>query len=573
MKKYRILLIGLAALPVFWIIESFIHTYIFGTGPLVDQLIRPEQNELWMRSVLMLTIIIITFLVFSFDRLRETEKLLAAAVKAAEDEKAEKEAIIAGIGDGIIVQDTDYKIIYQNEIQTEMYGNRNGEYCYKVYEGRDTICEGCPVELTYRDGKIHKDERCVEMDHETKYFELTSSPLKDASGKIIAGIKVVRDISVRKKYEEEILKYQTQLEGLVQERTYELEASNDLLKEEIYDRQQTQGKYHSLFANMINAFAYHEIILDDNSNPIDYRFLEINKSFEKLTGFKRKNVIGKKMTELIPEVRSAKPDLIKIYGNVALTGEDTSFELFFEPFQKWYSVSAYSPEKGYFASIFDDITEEKMLEKSLMEVEERERRRIGHDLHDGLGQLLTGLAFKVRGLGLTLEKSSLPEAEEAADISVLIDEAKEQVSLLSKGLSPVAMDEEGLMLSFKSISSYTEKMFGIPCIFRCEEPVVVNDETAITQLYRITQEAVTNAVKHAKPDTIEISLGRNDDKIIITIKDDGIGIPEKIDKKGSMGLKIMRYRASIINASLNIQRDINGGTLVTCILPYKSKEN
>jgi PAS domain S-box-containing protein len=520
----------------------------------------------------MLTIVIITVLADSFHRLKETKKMLAAAVKAADEEKAKKEAIIAGIGDGIIVQDTDYKIIYQNEIQTEMYGNRNGEYCYKVYEGRDAVCEGCPVELTYRDGKIHKDERSVETDHGTKYFELTSSPLKDANGKIIAGIKVVRDISVRKKYEEEILKYQTQLEGLVQERTFELEASNDLLKEEINDRKQTQEQYHSLFENMLNAFAYHEIIIDDNNNPIDYRFLEINKSFEKLTGFKRENVIGKQMTELIPGIKSVKPDLMKIYGDVALTGAAASFEIFFEPFQKWYSVSAYSSEKGYFASVFDDITEEKEVEKSLMEVEERERRRIGHDLHDGLGQLLTGLAFKVRGLGLTLEKSSLPEAEDAADISVLIDEAKEQVSLLARGLSPVAMDEEGLMLSFEMLSSYTAKMFGIPCFLRCEEPVLVNDKTAITQLYRITQEAVTNAVKHAKPDTIEISLAKEDDKIIITIKDDGIGIPEKIDKKGSMGLKIMRYRASIVNASLDIQKGINSGTIVTCILPETTKE-
>jgi signal transduction histidine kinase len=129
------------------------------------------------------------------------------------------------------------------------------------------------------------------------------------------------------------------------------------------------------------------------------------------------------------------------------------------------------------------------------------------------------------------------------------------------------------MLSFKSLSSYTKKMFGVPCAVRCEEHVVVKDETAITQLYRITQEAVTNAVKHAKPDNIEISLGKDRGKIIITIRDDGIGIPAKIDKKESMGLKIMKYRASIINASLDIKRDINGGTLVTCILPETSNEN
>ncbi len=126
---------------------------------------------------------------------KRAEEALKAAIAKAEDEKNKSNAIIEAIGDGIIIQDTDFKIIYQNQVQNDLHGNHVGEYCYKVYEGRDSICEGCPVELTFRDGKIHKAERSVITDTGTFYFELTGSPLRDSTGKIIAGVKVVRDIT------------------------------------------------------------------------------------------------------------------------------------------------------------------------------------------------------------------------------------------------------------------------------------------------------------------------------------------------------------------------------------------
>ncbi len=128
------------------------------------------------------------------DRKRAEEALKEAIVNA-EMEKNKSKAIIDAIGDGIIIQDTDYKIIYQNQIQNELYGNHVGEYCYKVYEGRDTICEGCPVELVFSDGKIHRSERSVVTNKGILYFELTGSPLRDSTGKIIAGVKVVRNIT------------------------------------------------------------------------------------------------------------------------------------------------------------------------------------------------------------------------------------------------------------------------------------------------------------------------------------------------------------------------------------------
>ena len=193
------------------------------------------------------------------------------------------------------------------------------------------------------------------------------------------------------------------------------------------------------------------------------------------------------------------------------------------------------------------------------------------ELHDGLGQLLTGISFKNRGLERKLENSSCSEVDDATEISKLIDEAKEQVSRLSKGLSPVEMDKEGLRAALEALASHISSIFGISCTFTCNKSVSVHNEAAITQLYRITQEAVTNAVKHGKPTRIDITLGKKDDKISLTIKDDGIGIADESKDTTGMGLKIMQYRASIINASLELKRTIDSGTLVTCTFSDSSE--
>jgi len=150
----------------------------------------------------------------------ELVRELKEALNVAYEEKNKSEAIIAGLGDGIIIQDTEYKLLYQNQIQKELYGDRTGELCYRTYEGRDKICDDCPVERTFRDGKIHKSERKVVMDKGVSYFELTSSPLRDSNGKIIAGIKIVRDITESRRMEQTLReseeKYRTLVETLME---------------------------------------------------------------------------------------------------------------------------------------------------------------------------------------------------------------------------------------------------------------------------------------------------------------------------------------------------------------------
>lgn len=130
-------------------------------------------------------------------------------------------------------------------------------------------------------------------------------------------------------------------------------------------------QFENLFARMLNGFAYHKIIVDDEGKPIDYVFLSVNKCFEDLTGLKKDFVIGKRVTEVLPNITNDPANWIGVYGKVALTGQPTTFENYSAPLTKWYSVSAYSPRKGYFVAIFEDITERKQAIENLVKSEQR----------------------------------------------------------------------------------------------------------------------------------------------------------------------------------------------------------
>jgi PAS domain S-box-containing protein len=127
-------------------------------------------------------------------------------------------------------------------------------------------------------------------------------------------------------------------------------------------------KYKDLFERMINAFAYHKIILDDNGKPIDYKFLEANKAFEKMTGLKKEEIIGKKVTEVLPNIKEDPTDWVSKYGDVALTGRELRMESYSEALKKWFLVYAYPPENGHFAVLFDDITKQKETEFYLQQI-------------------------------------------------------------------------------------------------------------------------------------------------------------------------------------------------------------
>ncbi len=138
----------------------------------------------------------------------------------------------------------------------------------------------------------------------------------------------------------------------------------------------SEEKYRSLFDNMTAAFAYHEVIVNENNKPIDYKYLEANPSFENLTGLKAEEITGKTVTEILPGIENDPADWIGKFGNVGLTGIPLTVEDYSEPLDKWYKVSGYSPKKGFFAVTFTEITEQKKVEQKLRESEEKYRELV-----------------------------------------------------------------------------------------------------------------------------------------------------------------------------------------------------
>ena len=219
-----------------------------------------------------------------------------------------------------------------------------------------------------------------------------------------------------------------------------------------------------------------------------------------------------------------------------------------------------------------DITERKRLEEAILEISAQEQRRIAQDLHDGLGQHLTGIAFMSKVLEKKLLEQSLPEAAEAKKIVQMVNEAIDYTRQLARGLHPVPVEGPGLMAALKKWASDVEELFHIPCRFHCERPVHINDVTVSTHLYRIAQEAVNNAIRHGKPEQIVIHLRARNQTGTLEIFDDGTGFVRDPAKQPGVGLSIMNYRADIIGGSLKVLPNDDHGVTVTCIFPLRSVE-
>jgi two-component system, LuxR family, sensor kinase FixL len=219
-----------------------------------------------------------------------------------------------------------------------------------------------------------------------------------------------------------------------------------------------------------------------------------------------------------------------------------------------------------FTGFVRDITERKQLEKEIIEISNREQQRIGQDLHDGLCQELTGIELMCQVLEQKLAAKSKLEAKRVGGIGQHIRDAISHTRKLARGLSPVEFETNGLMSALHELVAHVQKLFHVECRFECSEPVLIRNNVFATHLYRIVQEAINNAVKHGKAKRILISLKPVGDRIALTVTDDGIGFSDKSKKNGGMGLHIMKYRAGVVDAALDVRSGLDGaGTTIVCI--------
>jgi PAS domain S-box-containing protein len=394
------------------------------------------------------------------------------------------------------------------------------------------------------------DKRFVHKDGHIIWGHVEVSLVRDEEGTPLFPIAIVQDVT---------------------ERQHALES----LKE-------SELRYRSLFAGMMNGVAYCCMIYE-NGLPVDFVYLVVNAAFGALTGLH--DVVGKRVTEVIPGIAATNQELLAMYGRVATTGQPETAEVFVPLLNMWFTISAYSLDKDHFVAVFDVITERKlaeeklknsleqmrMLEARLERSREEERRTISREVHDELGQVLTALRLDL----MKMKKHATPgdAASEATIESALAlnDSAIRSVQDISARLRPGLLDDIGLVAAIEWQTEEFQKRTGIACELDLPKHDPAIDADRSTTVFRILQETLTNVARHAKAQSVAVSFAEREGALTLIITDDGIGIPDgKANAPTSFGLLGIRERLRPHGGQLTLTPGPRGGTVVHVTLPGKA---
>lgn len=447
---------------------------------------------------------------------------------------------IAHLGEGVMItgDDLDWpgpEILFVNEAMCRITGYEAAELIGqtpRILQGEATdsaVLERMRQELLLR-GTSLVELVNYRKDGTTYDIEILVTPLFDANGKRTNFVSIQRDVTERNRIAEAL------------------------------------RREHEVNRNILDTIQNVVLTLDTEG-----RIMQFNSYLEKISGWKLDEVRGRNWFEMfLPPMDRKK--IRQLFEN-ALSGTRTKGNV--NPiltkdgglrYIEWYD-STLTNSDGRLIGLLctgQDVTERQELERHIVSISNEERWRIGKDLHDSVGQELTGLSMSADALLISLTRDSRPEAEVAGKIKQGLMRSLSQVRTLSKGMNPVDIDAEGLMSALSELASRLNDLPGIRCSFHCEQPVLIRDNEMATQLFRIAQEATTNAIRHGEPDEITISMERTDHHLILRIADNGSGIaPNDFVCKG-MGLRTMGYRARMINGDLQVRPLVNGGTEVVC---------
>jgi PAS domain S-box-containing protein len=451
-------------------------------------------------------------------------KLTEQALKTSEENYR---LLIENQSDLVIKSDIEGRFLFVSPSYCRMFGKREDELLGKHFEpliheeDRQSSARAFEA-LKNRRESCYVEQRAMTKDG-WRWLAWSHNAIRNKDGTLAAVIGVGRDMTERKK-EEELLRIS-----------------------------------ESAIASSTNAIA----IVD-----LDGKVTSVNRSFLEAWGYEsEREVLGNPSVSFWEDQEAAEKVVRTLREKGNWSGELTAVRKDGTLFDVHFSSSMVTDKAGKpicMMGSFVDMTERKTLEKAAMGAALKERQQIGRDLHDSLGQLLTGVAFLSKVMEDNLAKKSLPEASDAAKIARHIDESIALTKSLSRGLAPVKLTAGGLMNAIQELTRDTADLFGASCKFECPAPVLVPDVVVATHVFHIAQEAVGNAVRHGKARNVVVSLrkGRRG-TITLRVSDDGIGIKTGQESNG-LGLRSMRYRAGVIGGSLDIGSRGKGGTVVTC---------
>lgn len=309
--------------------------------------------------------------------------------------------------------------------------------------------------------------------------------------------------------------------------------------------------------------------------------LSFNKAAEEMFGYKEEELMGQNIKVLMPSPHKENHD--RYLSNYLRTGEKkiigTGREVIGRrkdgtTFPMDLSVSEVNWDNHkIFTGLIKDLSEKRDLEREIIQISEEEKRRIGQDLHDGLGQMLTGIGLMSQNLAQKMEANGIPGYSELKEITEMIKEADNYARTLSHSLTPVEVESGSLTISLELLCKRAQKLFDIDCEFDGNGDTEIDNQTAAIHLYRIAQEAISNAVKHGKANNIRVSLESREDKIRLVVEDDGIGFSKAAEKgsKDGLGVHTMRYRAHMSGGDLQIGESSEGNTQIECLIPESGR--
>jgi two-component system CheB/CheR fusion protein len=377
--------------------------------------------------------------------------------------------------------------------------------------------------------RTHKDGRRIPV-------VVTYSPIRNAEGKVVSVSAIARDVSERKR-----------AEAALRDREERLQA-------------------------ILNT-AMDAIMTIDHRGIIQ----SVNGTTERMFGYTAAEMIGQNVTMLMTSPhREAHDGYLERYlqtGEKHIIGTSREVEARRKDgsvFPADLAVSEIEHLK-LFTGIHRDLTERKQLEREVVEIASLQQRRTGQDLHDSVAQELTALNLLARDLTETLGTDPAKASQLVEQMAHGLQRSQQELRAVLRGLLPVAVDSEGLMAALLDLASRTQQDGKVACTFDCPEPVSVADNLTATHVYLIGQEALHNAVKHGQARTVRISL-KADGGLVLSVQDDGIGMPAGPVAKGGLGLRIMRNRAAIIGSTLTIEPAKPTGTVVSCVLARKNNE-